>query len=159
MTYGRPPRRADERVRRAYEAAGWTIGPTGKPVAPIGFGQLRPSVHPPGLSTLPEPRRRRWREDKPPSDVPPKAKTMSEIPKGLDRAYDYTAAGFIRNAVGDALADYRDKKTREPNAEPLTRRRAMTREQYALLQALATPGAEARHFTRAAATGRITIQD
>jgi hypothetical protein len=93
--------------------------------------------------------------------VPPKAASSSDVPAGLEKAYDYTAAGYIRNTVGDALADYRNLKRSDPRAEPLIKRRTMTRAEYMLLLGLAEPGAEREHFQRAAAgpARRIKVEN
>jgi hypothetical protein len=151
------PRKIQDKTRRAYERAGWNVNSSGRAIPPIGFGQLRPAEHPPGLSTLPLPRRR-WREDRPAPEVPVRAASISEIPSNLALAYDRTEACFHRNVIGDALNDFRSQKVKAPNAEPLIRRCTMTRDQYATLQALAAPGQERENFGRAAATGRIKIE-
>jgi hypothetical protein len=148
------------KTKAAYEAGGWTVTPTGKAIPPVerALGRLSPSAAPPGFSQLPAPRRR-WREERPPSELPFHAKTLAELPPGMNQAYDsIPGVGYKRNPVGDALADYRHKRAREPRVEPITSRRTLTKEQHRLLMALATPGAEAQHFTRAAATGRIKIE-
>jgi hypothetical protein len=159
----RPPRKIDEKVASAYRAAGWDLTPGGKPIPPT-LGKLRPDVPPPGNSRLPRPNRRwgggRRDDNRSPSEVPPHAKTLSEVPEKLRQAYDYLhGVGYKRTIVGDALAEYRNLKRADPYGEPLTKRRSMTQEQYSLLQALAEPGAERQHFQRAAATKRIRIED
>lgn len=150
-------RRVNEQYVGAYRAAGWGISESGRAIAPIR--KLSPSHQaPPGFSKLPQPKRR-WRDDRPPPEVPRTVKTISEVPQGLRQAYDaLPGVGYVRNAVGDALADYRDQKRRNPLAEPLIKRRTMTKEQYTTLQGLAAPGAERENLMRAAATRRITVQ-
>jgi hypothetical protein len=152
-------RKIDEKTRRAYEAGGWGISPvTGKAIPPVAR-LLSPSrLAPPGFSKLPAPKRR-WRDDRPMPEVPERAKSVSEIPAGLREAYDsIPGVGYLRNVVGDVLHDYRSQKVRDPLAEPLVKRRTLTKQQYTKLQGLATPGAERQNFLRAAATRRITVE-
>src|SRR5262245_19166255 len=88
--------------------------------------RLAPGSRSPGFG-----RPDRRRRDDSPAPVPYRANNAGEIPAGLRLAYDpLPGVGFIRNAVGDTLSEYRTKNLQEPRAEPNTGRRSLTREQH-----------------------------
>jgi hypothetical protein len=163
----RPPRRIDKQVADAYRAAGWDLTPGGKPIAPVGFGQIRPAAQPPGLSRMPAPNREwgnsRRRDDRPPSPVPYRVASLAEVPDRLRALYapargGSASTGYTRGPHGDVLASYRDAKLADPLAEPITKRRTLTKDQWATLLAVAEPGPEREHLLRDAALNRIKIE-
>lgn len=175
MTYGTKPwgsapresSKPDPRIARAYRAAGWDIGPSGKAIAPInrlapntpGFSKLQPR----GFSRLPEPTRP-GHSTKAPSAVPYRVASISEIPTRLRTLYSpasggSASTGYVRGPHGDVLASYRDQKAADPLVAPITRRRTLTKTQWATLLSVAEPGPEREHFLRDAALKRIQIEE
>jgi hypothetical protein len=153
-------RRINNKAKAAYERAGWHLTESGKAYAPAGLDRLSPTARPPGFSQLPLPRRR-WREDRPAPTVPYRLANISEIPGKLRTLYSpasggSASTGYVRGPHGDVLASFRDAKAADPLAAPITKRRSLTKTQWAALLAVAEP-LEREHFLRDLACKRLTI--